>query len=379
MFKRHCSPPISLVLCAQAMSLSAGSIIGQQIVESGKTATEPSAPTKDGYAFTGWYSNSSLIKAFDFSTPITANITLYAKWEAIPIEKWTVAFETNGGSIIGQQIVEDGKTVVEPAAPTKDGYTFAGWYINSPLAKTFDFSTPIIASITLYAKWEAIPVEKWAVTFETNGGSVIGQQIVENGKTATEPSAPTKDGYTFVGWYSNSSLTKSFDFSTPINANITLYARWEAIMFMGFDNLVLIESGTDMAEITTKIFALTADTTLKFKGGINSVTLTTIASAMQTNDSVKIALDFSETTGITEWTNKLAGVKTLYAISLPNMVTSVQAGAFTDCTNLKAITVPCSITAYPYEKTTTYSPYKSYYNCIVNFTGTLVDWLQSSA
>ena len=119
------------------------------------------------------------------------------------------------------------------------------------------------------------------------------------------------------------------------------------LMFMGFDNVVTIKNGTDITGITNTIYSLTSNTTLKFKGGINSITLTTIAAAMGTNDSVKIALDFSEATGITEWTNKLAGVKTLYAISLPGTVTSVQDEAFKECTNLKAITVPKAITEFP--------------------------------
>lgn len=140
-------------------------------------------------------------------------------------------------------------------------------------------------------------------------------------------------------------------------------------MFMGFDNVVTIENGTDMVGITNTIYSLTSDTTLKFKGGINAITLTTIAAAIGTNDSVKIALDFSETTGITEWTNKLAGQKTLYAISLPNTVTSVADGAFDECTKLKAITVPKSITEFPSEIPS---------DTIINFQGTIWEWLKIS-
>ena len=140
-------------------------------------------------------------------------------------------------------------------------------------------------------------------------------------------------------------------------------------MFMGFDSVVTIANGTNMTEITNAIYSLTSDTTLKFTGGINSITLTTVAAAMQTNDSVKIALDFSETTGITAWPNKLAGLTTLYAISLPNTVTSVQDDAFENCSNLKAITVPCSIESYPSVNSD---------STIVNFAGTLADWLNGS-
>ena len=142
------------------------------------------------------------------------------------------------------------------------------------------------------------------------------------------------------------------------------------LMFMGFDNVVTIENGTDITGITNTIYSLTSYTTLKFKGGINSITLTTIAAAMGTNDSVKIALDFSEATGITEWTTKLAGVKTLYAISLPSTVTSVKYGEFTGCTNLKAITVP---------KTTVELPSDLSNDIIINLTDDFWEWVQNSA
>ena len=141
------------------------------------------------------------------------------------------------------------------------------------------------------------------------------------------------------------------------------------LMFMGFDNVVTIKNGTDITGITNTIYSLTSDTTLKFKGGINSITLTTIAAAMGTNDSVKIALDFSEATGITEWTNKLAGQKTLYAISLPGTVTSVQEGAFTGCTNLKAITVPKSIVELPSDLSN---------DIIINLTDDFWEWMKNS-
>jgi hypothetical protein len=140
------------------------------------------------------------------------------------------------------------------------------------------------------------------------------------------------------------------------------------LMFMGYENVVTIKNGTDFTGITNTINSLTSDTTLKFKGGINSKTLTTVADAISEIDSVKIALDFSEATGITEWTNKLAGVKTLYAISLPGTVTSIDNDAFTGCPKLKAITVPKSITEYPEVDSA----------IIVNFAMTLADWLNCS-
>ncbi|MBQ8383624.1 MAG: SUMF1/EgtB/PvdO family nonheme iron enzyme [Spirochaetaceae bacterium] len=70
---------------------------------------------------------------------------------------------------------------------------------------------------------------RYTVTFDANGGSEVAPQIVESGQTATRPEPdPTKDGWTFLGWYEDSGLTKKFDFSTPVTADITLYAKWRA-------------------------------------------------------------------------------------------------------------------------------------------------------
>ena len=67
----------------------------------------------------------------------------------------------------------------------------------------------------------------FTVVFNTDGGSVIDAQLVMNGKTAKQPASPTKDGYTFGGWYSDEALTKPFDFSTNlITKNTVIYAKW---------------------------------------------------------------------------------------------------------------------------------------------------------
>ena len=188
--------------------------------------------------------------------------------------------------------------------------------------------------------------DTWAYQLNSETGDIEAKYIIKTGGSES-------DGKTDEG----DKDTKTDD-ETPSKK-----------MFMGFDNVVTIENGTDMVGITNTIYSLTSDTTLKFKGGINAITLTTIAAAIGTNDSVKIALDFSETTGITEWTNKLAGQKTLYAISLPNTVTSVADGAFDECTKLKAITVPKSITEFPSEIPS---------DTIINFQGTIWEWLKIS-
>lgn len=136
---------------------SNGGGVAAQTVREGELFTEPTAPVKDGYTFAGWYADAALTTKYDFASPVTKSMELYAKWEAIvvPAEKATVTFESNGGSKIASVTVEKGSVVSSPAAPVKDGYILAGWYTDAGFTTLWDFAKNIVdTDITLYAKWE---------------------------------------------------------------------------------------------------------------------------------------------------------------------------------------------------------------------------------
>ena len=137
----------------------------------------------------------------------------------------TVSFNTNGGSAVDEQVVEVGTTAKAPQNPTKEGYEFAGWYTDEACTQAFDFSTPVQADTTLYAKWTEIPVH-YTVTFNSNGGSAVESQTVKAGEAAIKPENPTKDGYTFVAWFADEELKTPYIFETPVSADTTLWAAW---------------------------------------------------------------------------------------------------------------------------------------------------------
>ena len=110
----------------------------------------------------------------------------------------TVTFDANGGSAVASATVDYGKTAARPAAPTRDGYAFAGWYTAKDGGSKYDFAKPVTADLTLYAHWT---IDKHTVTFDSNGGSTVASATVDYGKTAARPAAPTRDGYAFAGWY----------------------------------------------------------------------------------------------------------------------------------------------------------------------------------
>jgi uncharacterized repeat protein (TIGR02543 family) len=207
---------------AVTFTSNGGSAVTSQSVAYNAIATAPATPTKTGYTFGGWYSDSALTTAFVFTTAITADATLYAKWN---INSYAVTFTSNGGSAVASQSVAYNATATAPATPTRTGYTFGGWYSDVALTTPFVFTTVITADTTLYAKWN---INSYAVTFNSNGGSSVANQSVNYNANATAPTAPTKTGYTFGGWYSDASLTTAFTFTTAITANTTLYAKWNS-------------------------------------------------------------------------------------------------------------------------------------------------------
>ena len=116
-----------------------GSEVASQI-RANTPAARPADPTKEGYTFIGWYNGES---EWDFETPVTADLTLTAKWQ---INRYTITFDTAGGSEVPSITQDYGTAITAPANPTKTGYTFAGW------DKTIPTTMPA-GDMTITARW----------------------------------------------------------------------------------------------------------------------------------------------------------------------------------------------------------------------------------
>ncbi|MFD4493256.1 InlB B-repeat-containing protein, partial [Lysinibacillus fusiformis] len=202
-----------------SFEVDGGSAIANQTVAHGEKASAPT-PAKVGYTFEGWYTDVTHTDIYDFNKEITANTTIYAKWEPL---KYTVSFEVDGGSTVSNQSVAHGEKASEPTpVPTKAGYTFGGWYTDVGRTQAYDFTSVITEATTIYAKWNA---QTYTVSFNTDGGSAVSDQSVAYGGKASAPTpAPTKAGYTFGGWYKDAGHTQVYDFTNVITENTTIYA-----------------------------------------------------------------------------------------------------------------------------------------------------------
>ena len=207
-----------------------GSSVAPQLVVSGETVvTLPAAPTKTGYNFGSWNTHGDGSgTAFIGTTVVTGNITVYAQWASYD---YTVTYDSQSGSAVSpQHVISPATTVVTlPAAPTRTSYTFAGWWTGTGGTGTqFTASTPVTASIPVYAYWTTSTV--YTVTFDSQGGTAVSpQQVVSGGTVGTLPADPTRTGFTFGGWYTaTSGGGTQFTGTTVVTGNIPVYAKWTA-------------------------------------------------------------------------------------------------------------------------------------------------------
>ena len=184
-----------------------GSSVSNATVSSGNTVAAPADPTKSGYNFVGWYSDSSYTNKWQFTTPVRSNITLYAKWEA-QIAKYTVSFDSNGGSAVTSVQVNDGDKLTAPTQPVRKMYVFNGWYKDSGFTQVWDFDTDTVTkNITLYAKWKEEEVRITSVNNATIADNEITMVVSEgtddvdmNGKVVlNNPNATWKLYYDKLG------------------------------------------------------------------------------------------------------------------------------------------------------------------------------------
>ena len=212
----------------------------------GQSASKPSDPVKTGYNFQYWYEDSDDTASFDFASAIRSDITLHAKWDIIVNE---VTFKyCDGATADLVKRVNYGDKVEKPGKPTRAGYAFKGWYTAETEGAEFDFEeTEIVAGITLYGRWEAIPTH--TVSFDANEGTSVAAQEVPDGECATRPDNPTKVGYVFDNWYvSEDEDAQVFDFTSTITSDVTVYAKWSDAYFN-----VVFHTNCDVAAETKSV------------------------------------------------------------------------------------------------------------------------------
>ena len=217
------------------------------------------APTVEGYTFDGWYADAAHTTEFDFSTPITGDTTIYAKWTA---NDYYVSFFTEHGDPPTSQNVKYNGTATDPGKLSEEGYTFGGWYADENRTIEFDFTQPIKSNTPVYAKWTA---KDYEVSFVTEHSDAPTSQNVPYNGTATYPGELTADGYTFIGWYTDDTYDTKFDFTKPITGDTKVYAKWEKNAPVLPDTYALNVSGAFVYVDGVDVTASAGDTSLQLE------------------------------------------------------------------------------------------------------------------
>lgn len=198
-----------------------------QILSEGEKLNQPKTPSKDGQVFEGWYTEKTggeLFTDYDVEGSLTQNLTtnLYARYS----NAYYVFYKDGkDGRILYTQTYGNGDTVDwsdVPYATSDVNEALIGWSTN-PSATTPDSEVIINgADITLYP---VIANAHW-ITYHSQGGSLVEPAYVLAGDTTVRPEDPTRQGYSFDGWYTNPECTIPFTFGSELKENVDLYAKW---------------------------------------------------------------------------------------------------------------------------------------------------------
>lgn len=206
------------------------------------------SPEKDGYTFLGWkfegddavYTDAQLDNLVYAADESVSEVNLYAQWEQVPEDARyvTVHFYDEFGTYLGDGAVLNGTSDWSGPidAPELDGYTFLGWaeeggsvYSPELLGQVVVSVPDDVTELTYIAHYEKTPAtQTHKVTFDDCLESTTNQVVeVADGETVARPADPVCEGWTFLGWYTDTQLTQEFEFSTPVTADMTLYAKWQ--------------------------------------------------------------------------------------------------------------------------------------------------------
>ena len=258
---------INVLYAANGGQFVDGNETMQGVADSDGKLRQPPTPTRDGYTFAGWYwhadysgytDEQKAADKVDFDQAVTGQtVTMFAQWTKDEVQNETdVLYVANGGKFFDGQEVQQGLTdsdgmMRQPMTPTRDGYTFAGWYWVSDLSvlteeqkeqNKVDFGQPVTKPhVTMYAQWVKNQ-DEINVLYAANGGQFADgndtmQGVADSDGVMRQPAAPTREGYTFAGWYWVSDLSgltdeqkdlNKVDFSQSIagKGHATIYAQW---------------------------------------------------------------------------------------------------------------------------------------------------------
>ena len=298
-----------------------GSAVSAITQDYGTAVTAPADPTREGYAFAGWYTDDGTFLE-PYVVPDTmpdAYVDAYAMWT---VNRYDARYVKNNGNADRVDTYDYGADVAAPPNPTRSGYAFAGWYLDDGtflLPAAFPFPMPI-GGVTLYAKWTA---NLYTISFQSNGGSAVSAVTQAYQTQVAAPTPPTRTNYAFDGWYLDDAtflLPAAFPFAMPVGG-VTLYAKWTpsvitsatfsanaasgylsklpagttvAALLAGLDQGTSVRAFNGATEITGTTLVGTGMTVKLYDGDVPVQSLTAVVTGDVSGDGKCSLLDFAQ-------------------------------------------------------------------------------------
>ena len=301
-----------------------------------ETLVLPAAPNKDDHSFEGWFFDSGtwqneLTETTYADKPLTEDVGVYAYYKKTedpdpePPQKYTVQFDTDGGTAVGDMTV----SVIDISpVTTREGYTFDGWYTENTFTNKVTFPYKVTKAQTLYAKWEK---NKYTVQFDTDGGTAVNDMTVS---VIEQSPATTKDGYTFDGWYTEAAFVKRVTFPYEVTKAQTLYAKWTQ---NGPEKIVF---SVDSNGVLTSVSGLTAsNTTVVIPSEVGGITVREIGTGVFKDNRNIVSLTIPDS--VTTLQNRIcSGCTALREVYLPSGLTVIPDETFDGCSSLSTVHFP---------------------------------------
>ncbi|MDR3130699.1 MAG: InlB B-repeat-containing protein, partial [Treponema sp.] len=204
-------------------------------VYEGTPVGKPVDPVKDGYAFQGWFDAESGGTKYEWPHTLAGDLIVYAQWLAL--NRYTITFDSAGGTEVPQVTDYEGATVDKPVDPNRDEYIFLGWFDAALGGTKYEWPLEVSGDLTLYAQWTGI---SYTVEYDANGGtgSTAATSHVYGTESPLAENGFSREGYNFEGWntqtggqglnYSAGQFVKNL--AKEDGAAVKLYARWTDIV-----------------------------------------------------------------------------------------------------------------------------------------------------
>ncbi|MBE6136796.1 MAG: hypothetical protein E7176_00165 [Erysipelotrichaceae bacterium] len=242
-----------------------------------KDVFENKIPTKTGYTMENWYSDKDYSTSVGLPTIVSQDTTLYLKWV-----KNTVSLSYYVDNKLKETItIDEGEILTDIYTPTKNGYTFDGWYTDNTYTTKFNFNNKLTANTSVYGKFVQNSSDEPITTYTLNyylDGSLHHTDTVLSNLNTVAIANPSKENHTFDGWYTDNTYTTKFTFGSKLTANTNVYGKFVPITTYSLNYYVdgsLHQTASFASNVNTTAITTPTKTGYTFDGWYTTNTYTT--------------------------------------------------------------------------------------------------------